>query len=669
MQTSRSAENQSELTLDTCTTEPRQFLRRHTFALGVGVIGLVICFWMITEGTGRLLVHHGFDTFYDGQADSLIHGRWDVTLDAISGEAFLIRGKYYGYFGFTPALLRIPLNLFFPLEYGKWSRLLMLLWIASVIAAMLGFMDEFELPSSAFLVAIAVLGSTLLFLCSNAITYNEAIMTGAALALWAYLFFCRYLKQARLSFLAAACMFSFLSFFARFTVGAGPLIFASFLCVALLFHRFARQRVMNWLGIPWPAAGRHAAFLALYLGITGATYLAVNHAKFGTWLNPAPYQYHVQYDAARLARIQGSINHLSNIPFSLLAYFGPGRIEFARSFPWLGLVGTGPGAGSAARIDWVANYSSIPAGMPALAILSILGVVVALANRSNRVRTVPILAAAFAAGCLVLPNAYIAYRYVHDFYPFLVIASIAGAAVTQSLSRKPLRWAVRGLIALAGIWSIAANIAFALKWQREDFGPEPAANAAFLRLRGRIDSMLPIGKVETIHYKIGDKLRYFRKGQLLVVADPPATYRYDGRQWDYRDGVPMHLFRLLVRFPPSQVGKHMPLWFAGAFGSSDAVYVVYSSPTSITFCSDQWGNGGACGSAIGIQPGREYHLRIDADRLNSGLTVRLDDRNVLTDTMQFHLWKNRDVLFGKSLAPWAHGADFAGELRKEDGTK
>jgi len=628
-------------------TERPAFLKRHQFSLGTGIVCLILCFWMITEGTGKILIHRGFDAFYDAQADSLAHGHWDVSNDAISGEAFLVHGKYYGYFGFTPALPRMVLNWLFPSAYGRWTRLLMLLWIAAAMAAVIALMDEFEIPSNPSFVAVAVLGSTLFFLCSHGIVYNEAILTGAALALWAYLFFFWYLRQPRLGFLVGACLLSFLSFFARFTVGAGPLMVAAFLCAAVLFRG---------------AAGKRAAVLLISLGITGATYLAVNHAKFDTWLDPAPYQYHVQYDAARMARMGGKINHLSNIPFGLNAYLNPDRVRFTRSFPWVEMVVTGPGPGSAAKIDSIADYSSIPDGMPALSILSILGVGFAVKVRR---RALPILAAALAAGCLILPNSYIAYRYLHDFYPFLVMAAILGVAALQSISARPLRLAIGALIAAAGIWSIGVNFAFALKWQRELFWTEPAAKAAFLRFRHRVDSLVPFGKIEPIEYRIGAKLEYFRKGQALHVVDPPATYRYDGERWDYVSGVPMHLYRLLVKFPSGHADQHMPLWFAGRFGVSDAVYVVYASPTQVAFCSDHWGGGGACGPAVEIQPGREYHLRIDADRLNSTLTVLLDDRKVLETPMELHAWKDRDVLFGKSLAPSAHGGEFGGEIRQD----
>lgn len=622
---------------------------------------------MITEGTGKLLVHQGFDTFYDAQANSMMHGHWDVSSEAISGEAFVVHGKYYGYFGFTPALPRMLLNLLFPQEYGRWSRLLMLLWIASVIAVIVAFMDDFGIRSSPFLMAVLILGSSLLFLCSHAVVYHEAIMTGAALALWAYLVFCRYWRQPRFGLLAWFCVLSFLAFFSRLTVGAGPQIVSSFLCVALLIRGYVHMgragALLDRLKFPSPAGAiKHGMFVALWLGITIATYVSVNHAKFSTWLNPAPYQFHMQYDAARLSRMGGNINHLSMIPVTLGAYFGPSRIGFERNFPWFSLT-KGPPPPSTAKIDLIDDHSSIPAAMPALAVLSILGIVSVLESGSLR-RALFVAAAAFAAGCLILPNAFISYRYVHDYYPFLVISSILGAGRVQSISSKPIRQLVTVLIVVAGVWSIAASLGVTLRWQREDFWPQPAPEAAYFRMRRFVESIAPIAT-----HGDGYTPKYVRNGDVITVIDPPATYRLDGQRWNFVSGVPLHQFRLLVKFRMGEANQRMAIWCAGQRLDSDAVSVVYASPTRIYFCSDHWRHGGTCGPTMEIQPGREYHLKIDADRLNSEFTVTLDGEKVLADLAWLHPWGAQNVLLGKSVIPSTDGSEFTGEIRLDEDSK
>ncbi len=50
--------------------------------------------------------------FYENQAESILHGHIDVPPRAIDPDGIVIDGKFYGYFGPTPALLRLPVMLF-----------------------------------------------------------------------------------------------------------------------------------------------------------------------------------------------------------------------------------------------------------------------------------------------------------------------------------------------------------------------------------------------------------------------------------------------------------------------------------------------------------------------------------------------------------------------------
>jgi hypothetical protein len=153
------------------------------------------------------------------------------------------------------------------------------------------------------------------------------------------------------------------------------------------------------------------------------------------------------------------------------------------------------------------------------------------------------------------------------------------------------------------------------------------------------------------------------------VIDPPATYRHEGQRWNFVSGVPLHQFRLLVKFPVGEANQRMALWCAGHLDASDAISVVYASPTRISFCSDHWHHGGTCGPTVEIQPGREYRLRIDADRLNSEFTVTLDSQKVLGDLAWLHPWGARNVLLGKSVIPSTDGGDFTGDIRPDEGSK
>src|SRR5437016_4838703 len=94
---------------------------------------------VVTDGDWDLFSFRpsNLEEFFDGQAQSLLHGRIDVPLEAIKHERFVRNGKFYGYFGPTPALPRIPLNLLMPGMYGRWSRLSMLLGSLAGMAALI----------------------------------------------------------------------------------------------------------------------------------------------------------------------------------------------------------------------------------------------------------------------------------------------------------------------------------------------------------------------------------------------------------------------------------------------------------------------------------------------------------------------------------------------------
>jgi hypothetical protein len=82
-----------------------------------------VCYaWVVTGGSFRFNHAEVFGSFYDYQAASFLEGRLDVPEEAIGGEAFEARGKLYGYFGPTPALLRLPFVAAGPFAQGSPGR-------------------------------------------------------------------------------------------------------------------------------------------------------------------------------------------------------------------------------------------------------------------------------------------------------------------------------------------------------------------------------------------------------------------------------------------------------------------------------------------------------------------------------------------------------------------
>jgi len=67
---------------------------------------------IITGGTFNFFEPESLGSYYDHLAKSMLDLRLDVPEVAIENEAMVFEGKYYGYFGPTPALLRLPLVMF-----------------------------------------------------------------------------------------------------------------------------------------------------------------------------------------------------------------------------------------------------------------------------------------------------------------------------------------------------------------------------------------------------------------------------------------------------------------------------------------------------------------------------------------------------------------------------
>ncbi len=175
----------------------RGFRRHICFAAAAAAAALVFSYF-VTDGDFDFDFSESFGNFYDFQAVSLLQGRFDVPSQALPSEAFIYHGKNYGYFGPTPALMRIPF-VFADLAFGKLSRGFMLLdYLGCLVFAYLilrlavrMLRGENAVPtrwSIVLLIANAGLGSTLLFLGSRAYIYHEAILCGAVFALAACYF-------------------------------------------------------------------------------------------------------------------------------------------------------------------------------------------------------------------------------------------------------------------------------------------------------------------------------------------------------------------------------------------------------------------------------------------------------------------------------------------------
>jgi hypothetical protein len=477
--------------------------RRHAYILPSFFISVLIWTWFVTWGDWKLFEPEDFCGFYDALARSIIHGHLDVPRTAIGVEAFTFEGKTYGYFGIGPALLRIPLILIFPRMDGLWSRLLIL--IAASISLMCAYRimrmvslgtaanTRFQRLLHSLFILSAGVGSTTVFLVGRSYTYHEALMWSGAFAL---LFTCtilRYFSRPRGSLLALAGAFAFMSFHCRPTVGLGALLAVTALAAILIWRAITQPKAaQSFLGLgPVAAPARHALIATIIVAITLGTYFGVNYAKFRTF-DAVPLRYYDFYAEfpKRLKATEGKQIHLKNIPTGLATYFGVHGVRLKNKFPWFYMEEEATFIGSPAN-DVIESFSTVPVSMPALMLLGVIGSAALISSSDEKLHRARLPALSlFLGGAIVLATVGITERYLHDFYPALIICAAAGAA--RVAAGGHIKAITASTAALATL-SIVLNCSFSLINQRENLGAPPAKVAEYEHLQESINRILHRG--------------------------------------------------------------------------------------------------------------------------------------------------------------------------------
>jgi hypothetical protein len=463
-------------------------LRQHVPAICVILI-LVICLsffassgaWDLFAAASRpaTTLFSWTNGFFDAQGDRMLEGRWDVPCDSIGSEAWIYEDKCYGYFGFSPALPRIPLNFAFASMHGHWTPVLSLVaTLINLVAAYLLFLQARKVFAKApelsvydrsvaaiFLVAVG-LGSTNLFLLNEPNIYHEALLWGGAFALLSYWALIRFLDGLKGPDLAATIVFGFLAINARPLNGAGPAFaLTAVILLSVLSGMKGGGRPGVWASkfarafVPSEAGARVSPVLrGLGLGLALATLLSpfvVMYLKFG---EPMPdFSHHVQImdDPARLARTGGALSSLGNVPFHLSFYFATFASSLSADFPWITMVPPDwtalqrfPGA----KIDYLEQRVHPVLTMPPFFVFGALGLW-ACAKGGVGIRPFRIAAlSAFAAGSLVFFAVSGSQRYIHDFFPLFVLAAAVGLAYATSFCGRAARLGtLAALIVLAAL--------------------------------------------------------------------------------------------------------------------------------------------------------------------------------------------------------------------------
>jgi hypothetical protein len=436
---------------------------------------------LVTNGTFRLIAPESFTNFYDFQALSLLQGRLDVPEGSLQGEAFIYNGNVYGYFGLTPALLRLPFVIF-GLAFGELSRAALLVYyVATLIGAYLLLQHATRLlrpaqpqPATWQTVLFTLhvgLGSTAFFLGSRAYIYHEAILCGIVFALFSSVCSLRYLQAPASRWWLGALALGVLSVHARPPTGLFALTVLG--CVAAS-HLFRLSLA--------PSPLRHLAIGALsVLGVL--SFNVLSYAKFRT-IEGCPLRLNVQYSPARLAKIDAKQFHFGNIPYGLNAYLLRPTFEFSRHFPWVYLGPFIPPADfPSAKMDLPERTAALPFGMTGLFALAAVGC--AWACRRHPAARAPVLvlwASSVPLSLAMFAAIATAERYTGDWVPFLVCAAAFGLAAPAWS-----RLATTGL-ALATLWSCLLTLAMALHYQGDTvWGVADSVKQNYRDLRTRID--------------------------------------------------------------------------------------------------------------------------------------------------------------------------------------
>jgi hypothetical protein len=473
---------------------------RHRWFLGTSTVLTVGFAWVVTLGNFRLNEREIFGNFYDYQAASFLQGRLDVPEEAIGGEAFEAKGKLYGYFGPTPALLRLPF-VATGLAFGNLSRAAMLLYFGITLACaylllrearrFTGETEDNPVPPRAATVILLTAtgwGSTVLFLASRGLIFHEAILGGIAFALVSSFCSLRFLRLPESRWWIGALVAGVLSIHTRPPTGLFALTLLGCVAMALAFRKnhpsSARGGAIS--------TGKHLLRYASIGVACAAGTLTLNvlaYAKFGVF-DPAPLRISRPYaNPERINAIEGKSMHAANVPYGFYTYVIRPNVRLESGFPWIYLGSNTPGHYfPAAKIDLPDHTLAMPYSMPGLFLLATAGCLLAFATvpvlripvAVTWLASIPMSLALFAAVAT-------AQRYTGDFCPLLITAAALGLAGVCSL-RRAARAIALLLAGLATAAAVAVTWALTLHYQGDTlWGVPEETRANYRELRRVVD--------------------------------------------------------------------------------------------------------------------------------------------------------------------------------------
>jgi len=539
-------------------SEPEPIQRRafSRAALYGALASTPVFLYILTIGRRSLLRRDALGGFYDAQAHSLLSGHWDVPLDKLGFEAFIVNGKAYTYLGPWPAILRMPVALFTHRFDGRLTQLSILLAFVVFMAATKSLLWQIrtlarpgapvaraeQFVVGAFMFVLGA-GSIVVFLASRPVVYHEAELWGAAWTVAAFTAIVRYARAPAIRPLVWSGVFTTLAMMTRGSVGLAALVALGLVFVARVLETIASRTNAKMFASVSGAFGvasertsvtdLGALFGALVVPVV--LYAYVNQVRFGTPFKlPIGKQVATTIDPIRpkiFATTHGSLFAAKFVPTDLFALVRLDAIHFTRVFPY---VTFGSRAGVLGNITFasIVPSASLPTAMPLLTLLAIAGLFLVFRRfraDGRDLRTLRPLVVGGAVGTLgVVTIPFVDQRYLSDFVPLLLVLAGAGLfVVLDAVDRRPRRVRVTvalaaGLLALLSIW---VNLGLAVVYQREfsPFTTDPE-RAAFVRFQrdapGGANVVVRHGDALPAHPPAG--------GTLFVVGDCDGVYWTDG---------------------------------------------------------------------------------------------------------------------------------------------
>ncbi len=467
------------------------------------VIMFILCtitaYWFVTYGNRGLFTKEiGFGCFYDRQGLSLLSGRLNVPADDIGFEAYIVDGKYFGYFGITPSLLRIPLNFLFTDIFCKWSKLMnlsgyiMMLFISFQFYKI--FFNKFyrdRMTDSIFIILFG-LGTSLIFLTSNSYVYHESIMLGGAFSLISYYFLYRFLESKSFLFLYLSIFFALVTSHTRISFGIGNLIALLIVGLISILTIFSKTKPEVFKAMKRENLVR--LVIITFVGISSISFslLYVNYLKFGNPLTFLPIEKHFEFinNKARLDRWlkynKYFVGNPANVVHNFLYYFGPLGTRLRNDFPYFTFE-RGFGIPQLISIDGIEWTSSLWYSNPLLYLSFFIGFYVLF--KGMVFRNVVLILGGLSTFFLTIGSGGTTQRYFHDFYPLILFLGIIGFNFIVRRYRKR-KLMLRFILIMMILYSSYFNFGITLMFQREkSWATEAAVRKSFAEFKERLPKL------------------------------------------------------------------------------------------------------------------------------------------------------------------------------------